>query len=180
MRKKKSVHAIVALAIAGIFSSAAACKVKSHAPAVNQKARGEAESAAKEAAEEYRKTKNLLDYKFSSFPSSDALAAIKRGRLLFVDEAADFKAAEDKFRQAAAKYGEALNGGTESDSELDRRLFKLSEAYRKWAELAELDRQICQAAAEIRDLKSFTEKAEELDERARELNDEVNREIMSS
>jgi hypothetical protein len=178
--KKKKPARVGLLLIVAIFSSAAACKTNPPPPTINQRARAEAEAAAKEAAQLYRKTKNLLDYKPSSFPAPDALAAIKKGKLLFDDEAADFKTAEDEFTQASAKYAEALNGGKESDSELHRRLFELSEAYKKWAELAELDRQICQAAAGIKDLKSFADRAKELDEKARKLKDEVKQEIMTS
>jgi hypothetical protein len=180
MKKRKPSRVVGVLFIAAIFSSVPACKKIPHPPAINRQARAEAEATAKEAAQLYRKTKDLLDYKFSSFQTSDALAAIKKGKLLFESEAADFQTAADKFRQASAKYVEALNGGSESDSELHQRLFGLSEAYRKWAEVAELDRQICQEAAEIKDPQSFTDKAKELDERARKLNDEVNQEIITS
>jgi hypothetical protein len=180
MEKKKQTRAASLLLPAALFASAAACGPNPHAPQVNQKARAEAESGAKEAARAYRKTKDLLDYKFSSFPASDALAAIKKGKPLFEDEAADFENAADGFRQASAKYLEALNGGKESDYELHRRLYMLSEAYRKWAELAELDRRICQEAAGIKDLKSFEDKAEELDAEAGRLNDEVNQLIETS
>jgi hypothetical protein len=180
MEKKKQTCAARFLLLFAAFASAAACKTNPRAPQVNQKARAEAEASAKEAAQVYRKTKDLLDYKFSSFPASDALAAIKKGRHLFEDEATDFETAADEFRQASAKYFEALNGGKESDSELHQRLYRLSEAYGKWAELAELDRRICQEAAEIKDLKSFTDKAEELDEKARKLNDEVKQLILAS
>jgi|ERR1043166_408092 hypothetical protein len=180
MEKKKQTRAARLLLLAALFASAAACESNPRALQVNQKARAEAESGAKEAARAYRKTKDLLDYKFSSFPASDALAAIKKGKSLFEDEAADFETAADEFRQMSAKYLEALNGGKESDSELHRRLYRLSEAYRKWAELAELDRRICQEAAGIKDLKSFEDRAEELDVEAGRLNDEVNQLIKTS
>jgi DNA repair ATPase RecN len=180
MKKKNPARFVRLILAALVFSSAAACQRTPRAPAINREARAEAESTAKEAAQLYKKTKDLLDYKFSSFPTSDALASIKKGKPLFEDEAADFQTAEEKFRQASAKYVEALNGGQESDSELHRRLFRLSEAYKKWAELAELDRQISQEAAEIKDLKSFTDRAKKLDEKARELNDEVHQEILAS
>ena len=48
------------------------------------------------------------------------------------------------------------------------------------SELAELDRQICEEAAEIKDLQSFTDRAKGLDEKARKLNEEVNQEILTS
>lgn len=180
MEKKKQSRAARLLLLVAVFAPAAACKTNPRTPQVNQKARAEAERTAKEAARVYRKAKGLLDYKFSSLPASDALAAIKKGEHLFEDEAADFKTAADEFRQASAKYLEALNGGKDSDSELHRRLFRLSEAYRKWAELAELDRRICQEAAGVKDLKSFADRAEELDAEAGGLNDEVNQLITTS
>jgi hypothetical protein len=180
MEKKKQTRAARLLLLAALFASAAACGSNPRAPPVNQEARAEAERSAKEAALAYRKTKDLLDYKFSSFPASDALAAIKKGKHLFEDEAADFETAADEFRQASAKYLEAMNGGKESDSELHQKLYRLSEAYRKWAELAELDRRICQEAAEIKDLKSFEDMAKELDAEAVRLNDEVNQLIKTS
>lgn len=180
MEKKKQTRAARLLLLFAVFAPAAACKTNPRAPQVNQEARAEAERSAKEAALVYRKTKDLLDYKFSSFPASDALAAIRKGKLLFEDEAADFETAADELRQASAKYLEALNGGNASDSELHRRLYMLSEAYKKWAELAELDRRICLEAAGIKDLQSFKDRAKELDAEAGRLNDEVNQLIKTS
>ena len=139
MKKRNPSRAAGLLLIVAIFVPAAACKRSPRAPVINRQARAEAEAAAKEAAQLYRKTKDLLDYKLSSFQTSDALAAIRKGKLLFESEAADFKAAEDKFNEASGKYAGALGGGEAADSELHRRLSRLSEAYKKWAELAELD-----------------------------------------
>jgi len=178
--RKNLVYMIGILIIIEISLSATACQTILPAPEINQKLRSEAESTAKEAAETYKQSKELIDDQFSSFPAPDALSEIKKHRYLFQAEADNFKTAEDKFRQASSQYAEALGGGKESDSEIQRRMLHLSGAYKKWAELAELDRQICQAAAEIKDLKSFTDRANELNEEAKQLNDEVIREIMSA
>lgn len=178
MRKKLLSSTIVAFA--AILASATACTTRSGERPINAEARHEAETAASEAAEKYGHARGLLEYAFSSFHASDAPTAVKKWGRFFDSEAEDFKAAEDGFKLASARYAEALDGGAASDSELHRRMFELSEAYRKWAELAELDRQICLEASAVKDEESFAERAKEIDEQARRLCDEVNREILSS
>ena len=143
-------------------------------PPINDRAKQEAEKTASDAAEKYKNARNIRDYVFSGFARADALGSFRKDRLLFASEAEDLQAARDAFNQASAKYLEAMNGSDESASDLHLRFFKLSKAYRKWAEIAELDRLICLEAANIKDLGSFLDRAKDLDEKARRLNDEVN------
>ena len=149
-------------------------------PAINQKPRDEAEQTAKDAVKIYKDSRLGMTIAFRSFPESNALAGIRDWKRLFQIETEHLKTAEDQFEKASAKYLEAMNGKSESESDLHRRLFKLSQAYKKWTELAELDRQICQEAAAIKDLKSFAARAKELDDKALRLSDEINQLIMAA
>jgi hypothetical protein len=171
---KRHVRLIAILLAVAVLSG---CK---QTAGINQQPRDEAEQAAKDAAKNYQQARSFLTIEFASFPESNALAGIREGKRFFQSETEDLKTVEKQFEKASAKYLEAMNGKSESESDLHRRLFKLSQAYKKWAELAELDRQVCQEAVAIKDLKSFAARAKELDVRALHLSDEINQLIMSA
>lgn len=110
----------------------------------------------------------------------DRLASIKKKKPKFEQVAADYKLAKEKFAQASAKFKEAMNGGKGLDSELHPRFSKISGAYQKWSELAEVDTQLAEEAIKIKDINSFLSKTGELQTKAKKLHEEVNAKMKSS
>ena len=73
-----------------------------------------------------------------------------------------------------------MNGGSAYQSKLHLKFYYLGEAYKKWSELADVEMQLAQEAINIKDIKSFLSKTGELEEKAKKLNEEVNRNIENS
>lgn len=167
---------VISMILLAMFLSACG-GVLSYEPQTNKQAADEAHKFVMEAEKTYKSASSQMDAIFAEPIGKDKLASIKEKKPKFEQAAADFKIAKEKFSQASAKFNEALNGGNNWDSELHLKFFYLSEAYKKWSELADVETQLAQQAINIKDIKSFLSKTGELEEKAKKLNEEVNRKI---
>jgi hypothetical protein len=155
----------------------AACNFE---PDINKQARAEAAKFVDEAEKSYISATEQMDAVFAEPPGADKLASLKSRKPKLEEAAAGFKKAQEKFEMASAKFNEALNGGKSADSSLHNKFERLRNAYKKWSELAAVDYQIAQEAINIKDIKSFLSKNEELEARAKKLREQVDAEIKSS
>lgn len=168
----------ISMILLAMFLSA--CGVLSSEPRTNKQAAEEAHKFVDEAEKTFESGRSQMDAVFAEPIGKDKLASIKEQKPKFEQAAADFKIAKEKFSQASAKYNEALNGGHNWDSKLHLKFFYLSEAYKTWSELADVETQLAQEAINIKDIKSFLSKTGELEEKAKKLNEEVNQKIKNS
>jgi mevalonate pyrophosphate decarboxylase len=65
---------------------------------------------------------------------------------------------------------EAMNGQASFDSDEARILFRKSDTYKMWAEMAELERKTLQEASTMTDTKAMTQKLTETQEKRDKLN----------
>ena len=146
-------------------------------PRTNKQSASSANKFVEEAETAYKGASSQMDTIFDEPIGKDKLASTKEKKPKFEKAAADFKITKEKFSKASAKFNEALNGGNNWGSELYLKFFYLSEAYKKWSELADVEMQLAQEAINIKDIKSFLSKTGELEEKAKKLNEELNRKI---
>jgi hypothetical protein len=147
---------------------------------INYQARREAADFVDEAMKAYQSATDQMDQIFDEPPGADKLVAMKSRKPRFEQAAADFKVAKEKFGFASAKFNEALNGGNRGDSVLHHKCERLSIAYKKWSELADVDNQIAEEAINIKDTKLVLNKIKELEAKAEKLSLEVDTEIKNS
>ena len=168
----------ISMILPAMFLSA--CGVFRSEPLTNTQARVEADKFVEEAETAYKSASSQMDAIFAEPVGKDKLASIKEKKPKFEQAAADFKIAKDKFSLASAKFNEAMNGGSAYQSKLHLKFYYLSQAYKKWSELADVEMQLAQEAINIKDIKSFLSKTGELEEKAKKLNEEVNQKIENS
>lgn len=177
MRKQNLIGVLTAILL-GLFSTA--CGVLNSEPLPNMRTADEANKFVVEAEQSYKNADGQMKAIFAEPVGKDKLASIKEKKPKFEQAAADFKIAKDKFAQASAKFKEALNGGKGWESGLHLRFEKLSEAYQKWSELAEVEAQLAEETINIKDINSFLSKTKELETKAQKLNEEADAKIKSS
>ncbi len=176
--KNQTLIGVLTAILLGLFSTA--CGVLNSEPPPNMRSADEANKFVGEAEQAYKNASGQMKAIFAEPVGKDRLASIKEKKSKFERAAADFKIAKEKFAQASAKFKEALNGGKPYDSELHLKFQKLSEAYQKWSELAEVETQLAEEAINVKDINSFLSKTKELEAKAQKLNDETNAKINSS
>lgn len=143
-------------------------------PKINEAARQEAETLAKDATASYEKSQKSVSFanKYSWQVDVDD-AKTRSGK--FLAAAKDLELARDKFLQASTKIAEAMNGQTSFDSDEARYLWQKSRGYKAWSDMAEFERTALQDAAAMTDTKTQNQKLTV----AQEKRDEMNKELMA-
>jgi hypothetical protein len=141
---------------------------------INEAARREAEATANDATASYKKAQDIvsLGNKYSWEMAVDVNDQQTRNAK-FTSAAKELEAARDKFSQASVKMREALNGQKAFDNELATRLSRMSDAYKRWSELAEFERKAWQEASAMTDPKAIREKLTEAQKQQQKMNEEL-------
>lgn len=159
----------------GLLCAFLFCVSCTNLPKINETARQEAETLAKEATALYEKSQQPVSfqnkYTWMSAISMDD-AKTRSGKFLSV--AKGLESAKDKFLQASAKMTEALNGQTRFDSDDAKKLQGKSQIYKMWAEMADFESKSLQDASAVTDKKALEQKMTE----AQEKRDKMNKELM--
>lgn len=144
-------------------------------PKINETARQEAETLAKDAAAVYEKSQQAVSFQNKyTWMSAISMDDVKTRSAKFLSAAKDLESAKDKFSQASAKMTEAMNGQTRLDSDEARYLHSKSTAYKMWAEMADFESKTLRDASNVTDKKALEQKLTE----AQEKRDKLNKELM--
>lgn len=144
-------------------------------PKINETARQEAETLAKEATAVYEKSQQTISFKNKySWEMAINVDDAKTRNGKFLSAAKDLELAKEKFLQASAKMTEAMNGQTKFDSDEAKKLSQKSQTYKMWSEMAEFERKTLQDATLVSDPKPLQQKLTE----AQEKRDNMNKELM--
>ncbi len=180
MKKRLVLSMFLLLALLSACSSRAINDSIDPMPEPDMKAAEEANRLVGEAEKVFVNATAQMKAIFSESLGRDKLASIREKKPRFELAAVDFKKAKEQFNLASAKFKEAMNGKGKYDSPMHLKFSQLSDAYEKWSELAEVEFQLSQEAINIQDLNSFLANTGELEEKAKTLNDEVNKKIEMS